>query len=215
MKQSSYPRIRPFFFGSFIIVSIVLFSFFLYKDFTTPPDVMQPDFIVSNVTSKKKTDQEKAAYTVPPTYPKNIIIDKLGIAANIIPLGTLKTGAIDTPKTAWDAGWYSSSAQPGSGGAVVIDGHVNDALNTPGIFYNLHTLSSGDNIQIQRGDNTVLNYSVIRVDQTPANSIDMQKVLSPAESSNEGLNIITCGGVYDKKLSTYTDRVVVYAKRVE
>lgn len=213
MEQLTYKRIRPFLFAGLIIGSVFLFGIWAYKDFTTPPDVMQPDFTASHISSKKKTDQEKAAYTTPPTHPKNLIIDKLKINANVIPLGTLKNGAIDTPKTAWDVGWYASSSLPGTPGAVVLDGHVNDTLYTPGIFYDLRMLRPGDTMQIQRGDNNMFTYTVRKIEQIPSANLDMKKALAPLDTSKEGLNIITCGGAYDKNAQTYTDRVVVYAVR--
>ena len=204
----------------YIAVGVVFASilgYLAYKDFFIPPEQMvkPPEFATSPVQSKKKTDQEKATYTVPPTHPKNLTIKKLDLTANIVPLGTLASGALDAPKTAWDAGWYASSAQPGSGsGAIVLDGHVNDALNQPGIFYALHTLVAGDEIRIQRGDDIVYIYEVRAVQQTLSAALDMSAVMTSIEPTKEGLNIITCGGTYDTTAQTYRDRVVVYATLV-
>jgi LPXTG-site transpeptidase (sortase) family protein len=156
-----------------------------------------------------------AQYTVPADHPKQLTVDKLGINANIVSLGTLKDGSLDAPKTAWDVGWYDNSTLPGSGyGALLIDGHVNDALNSPGVFYKLNTLAVGDTMQITRGDGQVFTYNVNEVDQTPIAQVDMSKMLRSITPGKEGLNLITCGGVYNYTLHTYTDRILVYATLV-
>jgi len=153
-------------------------------------------------------------YSVPATHPKQLIIDKLDVKANILSVGTLSSGALDAPKTAWNVGWYKQSALPGLGvGALLIDGHVNDALNSPGVFYHLNTLTSGDRLQIIRGDGQVFIYSVTEVDQVPTEQVNMAKMLQPITPGQEGLNLITCGGVYNYTLHTYSDRVLVYATR--
>jgi LPXTG-site transpeptidase (sortase) family protein len=218
VSKTPYQRYR---FLLFLGVGMIFFGtlvYLAYRDFFMPPDqlVKQPEFTIPQVQSKDKTDKEKVAYTVPPTHPKNLIIEKLAINANIVPLGTLKNGALDAPKTAWEAGWYASSTQPGTGsGAVVLDGHVNDTLNTPGVFYKLHTLMPGDVLRIERGDNTFFDYRVKAIEQTSVDKLNMSRVLSSIEPTKEGLNIITCGGAYDRNAQTYTDRIVVYATRVQ
>lgn len=169
----------------------------------------------ANVSGTKKTEQQKKAYTVPASHPRELKIPKLGIDANILSMGILKDGSLDAPKTAWDVGWYDESALPGSGqNALLIDGHVNDALNTPGVFYHLGTLKTGDDMQIERGDNELFTYKVVQVDQKPIDQVDMAKMLRSAEPGKEGLNLITCGGDYDYKRETYKDRILVYAVRI-
>lgn len=160
----------------------------------------------------KKTDQEKAAYTVPANHPRQLIIDALAINANILPMGVTKDGAMDAPGSAWDAGWYTKSALPGVGsGSLVIDGHINDTLNQPGIFYSLARLTKGDQITIERGDMQRFSYSVTSIEQIPVQDVTMSELLNAPTDAKEGLSLITCGGTYDEKQQTYTDRVVVRA----
>jgi LPXTG-site transpeptidase (sortase) family protein len=188
----------------------------IYSDFYAPlPTPKQPAFAAPGGQVAQKTNEQKAAYSVPPTHPRELIIETLGINANIVPVGTLKDNTLNAPKTAWDAGWYDQSALPGvNAGALLLDGHVNDALNTPGVFYKLHTLKTGDIIKIERGDKQLFTYRVVTIEQTPIEQVDMNKLLRPITSEKEGLNLITCGGTYDSTRKTYNDRVLVYTERV-
>ncbi len=176
---------------------------------TKPPTRNKAD-----VDPAKKTDEQKNTYTVPPTHPRQLIIEKLGINANILPMKILSDTTLEAPKTAWDVGWYAQSALPGSGnGALLIDGHVNDALDQPGIFSNLTLLRPDDELTIERGDKQVFTYRIEKVEQKPTDQIDMNTLLHSAEADKEGVNLITCGGTYNNKRQTYNDRVLVYAVR--
>ena len=193
---------------------IVAGSYFLYVSLTAPKKVLvQAPSSVAKASVKKKTVQEKKAYTVPPTHPRELIIKKLGIDANILAIGTTK-GVLDAPGSAWDAGWYNQSALPSSGtGALLLDGHVNDALGSPGIFYSLTTLAKGDEIGIERGDGQKIAYSVVSIQDIPLQKVDMNAVLASADPHKEGLNLITCGGIYDYQKKTYDHRIIVFAVR--
>ena len=47
------------------------------------------------------------------------------------------------------AGWYSLGPTPGEVGPAVVLGHV-DGYRNPGIFYRLHELVPGDDVEILR-----------------------------------------------------------------
>jgi LPXTG-site transpeptidase (sortase) family protein len=198
---------------------MAVIAYMAYSDFFAPqPDVSslkQPQFSTAGVSGTLKSAEEKNSYVVPPSHPRELIINSLGIDANIVPVGTVKNNMLDAPKTAWDAGWYDQSALPGANtGALLIDGHVNDALNTPGIFFSLRTLKTNDEIKIERGDRQLFAYRVVLVEQMPAAQVDMGKLLRSITPEKEGLNLITCGGTYSKAQKTYDDRILVYAERM-
>jgi sortase (surface protein transpeptidase) len=181
------------------------------KDDTTSP----PKLAKSDITNVKKTTTERVSYDVPAHHPRNLIIEKIGIEANIQPMGLLENGALDAPKTAWEVGWYNKSALPGSNrNALLIDGHVNDALDSPGVFYNIGSLTPGDEMKIERGDHQVFSYKVVKVEQLPLEKVDMAGMLHSIIPEKEGLNLITCGGIYDYERQTYQDRILVYGERV-
>ena len=190
-------------------------SYFLYTQLTAPKKVIvQAPLAVAKASVKKKTEQEKQAYTVPPSHPRELIIKKLGVDANILAVGSVE-GTLSAPGSAWDAGWYNQSALPGRGsGALLLDGHVNDALGSPGIFYNLTSLTKDDKIVIERGDGQKFTYAVTDVQDIPLEKVDMNAVLASAEPGKEGLNLITCGGLYDFQKKTYDHRIIVFSVRV-
>jgi LPXTG-site transpeptidase (sortase) family protein len=189
-------------------------SYFLYVQLVAPKkSIVQAPLAVAKASVKKKTEQEKQAYTVPPSHPRELIIKKLGVDANVLPIGTTE-GVLDAPGSAWDAGWYDKSALPGQGGALLLDGHVNDALGSPGIFYSLTNLVKGDEMIIERGDGQKFTYAVTAVQDIPLEKVDMNKVAASAQAGKEGLNLITCGGLYDYQKKTYDHRIIVYAVRM-
>jgi LPXTG-site transpeptidase (sortase) family protein len=192
---------------------MVVGSYFLYTAMTVKKVVIQAPSAIVKASSKKRTVQQKQSYTVPPTHPRELIVKRLGIDASILPMGA-PGGAMAAPASAWDVGWYEKSALPGSGkNALLIDGHVNDALGTPGVFANLTALGVGDEMQIERGDHHIVSYEVVKVRSVALNKVDMTAMLRSVEASKEGLNLITCGGVYDYKKKTYDHRILVFAVR--
>lgn len=202
-----------------IIVTVAAAGSFLvgthfYSKPGAQPHGTPPKLAKAGVDGTKKSEKEKLNYDVPANRPWQLAIDKLGIDANILPMGILDDGSLEAPKGAWDVGWYDQSALPGSGeNALLIDGHVNDALGTPGIFYKIHSLQRGDIIKIQRGDKRTFSYEVVKVEQKPIENVDMAKMLRSSETGKEGVNLITCGGEYDNGRQTYKDRILVYAVR--
>lgn len=212
-KRHAIQKSVVFTIGACLIVlgAYMLYGFYYPQNAEVPK---QPLFSKTQVTATKKTQEQLQAYTVPPTHPRQLIIPTLGISANVLAMGVKRDMSLDAPTNAWDVGWYQESALPGSGrGALLIDGHINDALSQPGIFYNLNRLRIGDVVQVERGDRQTLTYHVVRVEQKPTAIVDMSLLLESVDSNKEGLNLITCGGTYDSKRQTYTHRTLVYAVR--
>lgn len=197
-----------------IVIAVCLITWggwSLYQSYR-PKDETEKNMPASIVAGEptKKTDQEKAAHTVPADHPRQLLIPSLSIDANILPMGT-KDNAVDAPASAWDAGWYNKSPLPESNsGSMVIDGHVNDTLNNPGIFYSISRMTTGDIITIEKGDMQRLDYRVTSVVQTPTEKVNVTQLM---QSPARGLHLITCGGRYSEARKTYDDRVIVTAVR--
>jgi LPXTG-site transpeptidase (sortase) family protein len=203
--------------GTVAIVSGAVYALSLYY-FNSPmptPVIKQPLVTAPTDTSPEKTVVQKARYTVPSSHPREIRIPSIGVDANIMPVGTTSDGTLAAPLSAWDVGWFDKSNLPGAGsGALLLDGHVNNRLGTPGIFYELRRLKVGDSIQIERGDHTVINYRIVTVVQVPVDRVDMRTMVQPVSTGKEGLNLITCGGQYDSERRTFVDRILVYSVRI-
>jgi hypothetical protein len=126
------------------------------------------------------------------------------------PLETLHVGegdALQPPQRFDRAGWYAEGTAPGDIGPAVIAGHV-DSKAGPAVFYRLRELTAGDRIEVSRGGR-VLRFTVIRTAWYPKNAFPTEQVYGP--TPDRQLRLITCGGVFDRRLRSYKDNLVVYA----
>lgn len=208
---------RPLLFVAIGLVTLGIFAYMAYIDAKSTDQPPSAELTINDAPPEKSPElslQAKNDHVVPPLHPRYIRIDKLNLYARIISVGKTKDGALDAPVTAWDVGWYKDGGQPGQEGAMLLDGHVNDSFNTPGIFAGLNALQNGDLITIERGDGQVYTYRVVHLETKPVSSVDMSRLLAPVNKDRQGLNLITCGGVYNRRTGTYSDRILVYTERV-
>lgn len=167
----------------------------------------------SAISTIKPSASALANYEVAPPLPKYIKIPAINVNARVLQVGVLASGALGTPSNVYDAAWYTGSAQPGQPGATLIDGHVS-SWTTEGVFYELHNLKPGDAIQIVKGDNTVINYKVVKSQVYSADNVDMKAAMTPVTPGISGLNLITCTGQVIKGSSDFNQRIIVFAQEV-
>ncbi len=168
--------------------------------------------VVPSETKPSTSTVASTSYHVAPDMPKTLKIAKLNVDARIKPLGVTNNNELQAPTNIYDTGWYNASAkpgQPGSNGAMVIDGHVHGPT-LPGVFVDIKKLVPGDTLQVIRGDNTSFTYVVKKVQNYDANTFDMGMLLTSIQPGEPGLNLITCGGPYDRNSGEYTQRTVVF-----
>ncbi len=159
----------------------------------------------------KPNDDSLSSYMVPPTEPRLLTIEKLGVKSKIVKLGVDKQGQLGTPNNVYDAGWYKGSNRPAdAGGAVLLDGHIAGPTKK-GVFYGLTKMQPGDIINIERGDGQKYNFKVIKSQTYNADKVDMNAALVSAQQGKLGLNLISCTGKFDSKTKNYTQRVIVFA----
>jgi LPXTG-site transpeptidase (sortase) family protein len=135
----------------------------------------------------------------------SLSIASIGFQAPIVEVGVTADNAIDVPAT--KVGRWIGSAQPGSPGAVFLDGHVDS------VFARLNKLTVGQTISILYGGQT-FNYKVVFTEVVELAGIDMNRSLSVYGGTSEGLNIMTCAGAYMPSAGTYDKRLVVYTVRM-
>jgi sortase (surface protein transpeptidase) len=125
-------------------------------------------------------------------------------------LETLRIGAdgeLTAPKNFSKAGFYADGTLPGDPGPAVIAGHV-DSKRGPAVFYKLRELEAGDRIDVYR-DGTRVRFTVVSTAWYPKDRFPTAKVYGP--TPDRQLRLITCGGVFDHRLRSYKDNLVVYA----
>ena len=150
-------------------------------------------------------------YQVAPDQPRAIYINKINVSARILPMGVNEDGSLQSPVNSYDAGWYNASGKPGQDGAMLVDGHGSETGTYYGLFGYISTLNPGDQITIERGDGTRLNYIVANKEIVPLADVDMSKMLVPYGSASQGLNLISCTGEWTSDHTTLDHRVMIYA----
>lgn len=163
-----------------------------------------------SIDSDKSPNEALNNYKVAADLPRAIYINKINVAAKILPMGINDDNTLQAPTDALDTGWYTESAKPGQQGAILIDGHYSVDSSTIAVFNSLNNLSIGDQITIERGDGEKFNYQVVFMEDVPLADVDMNKMLVTYNNANQGLNLITCSGNLTTDGSTLDHRLLVY-----
>lgn len=146
----------------------------------------------------------------PVANPVQLKIPVINVNAQIEQVGLTSDGAMDVPKKWEDVGWYNLGARPGEAGNAVIDGHL-DSDVAPAVFWRLGELKPGDHLYVVRSDNTQLDFVVQKRTSFSYNdAAALPVIFGPASTPN--LNLITCGGTWDRFTKNYSNRLVVFSK---
>ena len=143
--------------------------------------------------------------------PAFVDIAAIGATSTIERLGTLRDGRLETPNDFMKVGWWSGGVVPGEPGPAVLAGHL-DSVQGPAIFARLSQLKPDDLIRIARKDGVVITFYVTRIDRYPKDRFPAVSVYGP--TTEPELRLITCGGSFDRKVHSYNDNTVVYARLV-
>ena len=166
-------------------------------------DVQEPE--------EKRPDMAQE-YAVSAAQPRRIIVSGLKTDGFIQKVGLTSKNAVAVPNNIHVAGWYINSVVPGAEGLSIIDGHVSGRYEN-GIFYDLKKLKKGDTFQIEFGDKSLKTFEVIDSKQLPE-SESAEFLFQKNSDIKEQLNLITCGGNFNKESQQFADRVVVVSKLV-
>lgn len=201
--------------GLLLVAGWYTYQWFVYGD--EPPLVPLPASALADpsVDETPVTPAMVNSHTVPATHPRYISIPSLGIEkARVQNIGLTKNNILDTPKNISDTAWYNKSATPGQGyGSVLIDGH-NGGVSRDGVFAGLERLVNDDEIIIERGDGKLFTYKVVEnktESLQDANTIGMQRLMTPFETSKEGLGLVTCAGKWVPRDKVFDKRIMIRA----
>lgn len=147
------------------------------------------------------------AAAAPVGAPSRVRVKAIGVDSTLESLQLGAGGVLVPPKGYGRAGWYSGGTAPGGVGPAVIAGHV-DSKSGPAVFYRLRELTVGDRIEVTRGG-VMVRFTVVRVAWYPKTTFPTADVYGP--TPDRQLRLITCGGVFDHRLRSYKDNLVVYA----
>ena len=145
--------------------------------------------------------------------PVELLADKIGLAA---PIETVQVvdGVMLDPSGPWVVAWYENLGKVGEGGNVVMAGHVDYWSVGPAIFWNIRDLLPGDTLRVLADSGETFEYAVewtylydVATELTP--EVIQNEIV--ADTGQEALTLITCGGEFIPETAEYLQRYVVRA----
>lgn len=137
-------------------------------------------------------------------------IPAIAVDAAVEQVGLTAEGYLDTPRRLDTVGWFDLGPRPGDPGNAAIDGFVGIPMR-PAIFWNLCTLTPGDELVVIGGDGVARRFVVTSVESYPKEEAPLRRIFGPANSAH--LNLITDDPrtAYDPMTGNYASSLVVYA----
>lgn len=163
---------------------------------------MQQDSILGVVSA---VPAGRARRHGPAPIPVHLSIPAIHVSLAVTRLGLQPDNTVQVPNNPALVGWYQYGPSPGQVGSSVILGHV-DSLKGPAAFYLLSSLQPGNHVDVGRADGSVAQFEVRSVVTYPNESFPARKVYG--SHGWRELNLITCGGGYDRQKG-YLGNVVV------
>lgn len=120
--------------------------------------------------------------------------------------GMLQPPSLQEPRS---VGWYRRGPTPGERGNAVLVGHVDTAASGPAVFYELGRLRPGDEVTVRRQDGSAATFRVDSVQLYEKSAFPAGLVYGPAAGAR--LQLITCGGTFDRRRANYLGNTVVTA----
>jgi len=146
---------------------------------------------------------------VPSNVPTNIRIPSISVDTYVESVGLTSSGAVGIPKNSMNVAWYNGSPLPGQTGISIMDGHYTWKIGYKAVFEHLSNLKAGDKIYVKNGFGSTTVFVVTKLVLYGENDNDPKIFISSDEKPH--LNLITCGGVWNKIKKSYSDRLVVFS----
>jgi LPXTG-site transpeptidase (sortase) family protein len=115
-----------------------------------------------------------------------------------------KQGQLEWQTVPFIAVQYRETALVGARGNAVISGHV-VTISEGNVFRNLYKVNLGDEVKVQTAEGR-FTYIVDDVKLVPPQNIEVMQQTKDAK-----LTLITCGGEFDTKTRSFSDRQIVVA----
>ena len=141
-----------------------------------------------------------------------LVIPKIGVDAPVVTVGVDGQGIMQSPRTAFEVGWYDFTARPGTGGNAVFSGHVDFASVGAAVFWDLRELGPGDLVEVRLADGTAYQYLVVSSTSYTGDNAPIADIVGP--TGKDTVTIITCTGTFNREVHQYSHRLVVRAERI-
>lgn len=175
------------------------------NDDPTPPDTVTMDV---GRPAGRSADGSSTSNAEAGSPPRHIEIPALEVEAEIIDLGLLADGSLETPTDFAEAGWWAGGAAAGESGPTVIVGHV-DSFEGPAVFFRLSELSPGDHVVVTDAHGTSHRFRVTEVELYDKTDFPTERVYGDTDQPT--LRLVTCGGAFDSRDRSYEANWVVFA----
>jgi sortase A len=194
--------------GAILITGTALVRGFYYA----PNDEVDLDYDSGLLISQPNGASSVATGNV--GLPSRLLIPKIGVDADIQHLGVTRKGNMAAPNNFVDTGWYKYGTVPGDLGSAVIAGHEDNAISTPGVFYDLDKLEIGDTLEIVGENGGTLTFRVVDKQIHPYNLTGpaLEKIFNAQGKAR--LNLITCAGEWLPDAKTNDRRLIVYTELI-
>jgi hypothetical protein len=146
------------------------------------------------------------------TEPKYLRLPTIGTEGFVQKVGVDQHRQIAVPTNINLAGWFTESVAPGQLGLSIIDGHLNGS-GKPGIFARLEKLKPGATFTVELANGATRQFRVATVQSLPTDQA-AAALFSQAPGVSSQLNLITCGGSFNKSTHTYDHRVIVTSEYI-
>jgi Sortase domain len=143
--------------------------------------------------------------------PLTLRIPAIGVSVSVSKLGLNPDGTVEVPTNFQQPGWFRLGPTPGQTGSAVILGHV-DSYQGPAVFFRLGDLRKGDRVSVTLANGTVARFVVSSVAMYPKTTFPAKRVYGSHDLS--ALQLVTCGGVFDRRTGHYLSNIVVYTSLV-
>jgi len=169
-----------------------------------------PD-VPSSVATAAELANLPVAKPMSKSIPVRVQVPSIGVDSTLMDLGLLADGSLQVPPVAFPAGWYTGAPTPGQLGPAIIVGHI-DWAGVDGVFYRLHSLLPGAEIDVTRADGSTAVFRVLSVHEYAKDAFPTKLVYG--NTAYSALRLITCGGAFNTKAHSYEDDIVAYAELV-
>lgn len=183
------------------------------SDAPSRPMVFPTSQTIQNSIDSKLIESIQASLNAKKTdvaLPVHIVIPSISVDAAIVNVGVTPQGNMDVPKSPADVAWYSLGPRPGEIGSAVLSGHYGWKDGVPAVFDKLYKLKKGDKVYIKDEKGATTTF-VVRESRTYGENEDASNVFG--FGSGAQLNLITCRGVWNKDIKSYSERLVVFTDK--
>lgn len=179
----------------------------VYKNNKKPASEPENITYSTDTPDESKANADNYNWHGGPNDPRKIRIQKIGVDAYVQRASVDQNNKVAVPNNVHLAGWFVNSQQPGQNGLAIIAGHVT-GKTTDGVFKNIGKMDAGDEFEVELGSGEVKRYKVIETQQVKE-SESANILFSQNPKVKSQVNLITCGGSFNKSTNQYDDRIIV------